>query len=167
MFAFSCGKVAVVAHPTINANRAMTPIMLNEVRICFIFASLLMILSCRFRRSLATAQTNRFALRLARDSARRANCAARGRLRVLDFGRTTFGQCVEGQRAAAQSRSLANRSDGFTVSSCSRFAIRSVGVLELHFAGVAHRATATTPQHLASSLPTKHSKNHERGRRGL
>src|SRR5512132_3663885 len=42
----------------------------------------------------------------------RANCAARGRLRVLDLGRTTFGQCVEGQRAAAQSRSqyLLNRS---------------------------------------------------------
>ena len=60
-----------------------------------------MILICRFRRPLATAQTNRFALRLARDSARKANCAARGRLRVLDFGRTTFGLCVEGQRAAA------------------------------------------------------------------
>jgi hypothetical protein len=37
MFALSCGKVAVVAHPAINANRAMTPTMLNEVRICFIF----------------------------------------------------------------------------------------------------------------------------------
>ena len=37
MFAFSCGKVAVVAQPTINANRAMTPMMLNEIRICFIF----------------------------------------------------------------------------------------------------------------------------------
>src|SRR6266480_3592009 len=35
----------------------------------FHFCSLLMILICRFRRSLATAQTNRFALRLARDSA--------------------------------------------------------------------------------------------------
>src|SRR6266436_3217169 len=27
----------VVAQPTVNANRAMTLIMLNEVRICFIF----------------------------------------------------------------------------------------------------------------------------------
>src|SRR6266487_3541828 len=27
----------VVAHPTVNANRAMTPIVLNEFRICFIF----------------------------------------------------------------------------------------------------------------------------------
>ena len=73
-----------------------------------------MILICRFRRPLATAQTNRFALRLARDSARRGNCAARGRLRVLDFGRTTFGPCLEGQRAAAHSRSqyLLNRSSG-------------------------------------------------------
>jgi hypothetical protein len=31
----------VVAQPTVNANRAMTLIMLNEVRICFIFASVL------------------------------------------------------------------------------------------------------------------------------
>jgi hypothetical protein len=56
----------VVEQPTVNANRAMTLIVLNEVRIRFIFASLLMILICRFRRPLATAQTNRFALRLAR-----------------------------------------------------------------------------------------------------
>jgi hypothetical protein len=27
----------VVAQPTVNANRATTAIMLNEVRICFIF----------------------------------------------------------------------------------------------------------------------------------
>jgi len=27
----------VVAQPTVNANRAMTLIMFNEVRICFIF----------------------------------------------------------------------------------------------------------------------------------
>ena len=52
MFAFSCGKVAVVAQPTVNANRAMTPIVVNEVHICFIFVPLLMILICRFRRPL-------------------------------------------------------------------------------------------------------------------
>src|ERR1700741_2693780 len=31
----------VVEQPTVNANRAMTPITLNEVRICFIFVSFL------------------------------------------------------------------------------------------------------------------------------
>jgi hypothetical protein len=33
-----------------------------------------------------------------------------------------------------------------SVRGCSRFAVRSAGVLELHFACVAHRATATTAQ---------------------
>src|SRR4029077_18404215 len=36
---------------------------------------------------------------------REAHCAARGSLRQWDFGRTTFGQSVEGQLAAVQSRS--------------------------------------------------------------
>jgi hypothetical protein len=35
----------VVAQPTVNANRAMTLIVLNEVRICFIFLDFLEI--CR------------------------------------------------------------------------------------------------------------------------
>jgi hypothetical protein len=72
-----------------------------------------MILICRFRRSLVTAQTNRFALRLARDSAtegilwRPRAFRRNGTLVVLRFGGHT-----EGQRAAAQSRSqyLLNRS---------------------------------------------------------
>jgi hypothetical protein len=34
--------VLVVAQPTVNANRAMTLTMLNEVCICFIFASCLL-----------------------------------------------------------------------------------------------------------------------------
>src|SRR5213078_4251286 len=86
----------VVAQPTVNANRVMTLITLNEVRICFIFiGSWLMILICRFRRSLATAQTNRFALRLARDSAqtgqivRLAGVYANGTLVVLLLGRAS------------------------------------------------------------------------------
>ena len=59
----------VVEQPAVNANRAMTPMMVNEVRICFIFVLSLMILICGLRRSLVNAQTNRFALRPARDSA--------------------------------------------------------------------------------------------------
>jgi hypothetical protein len=40
MFALSCVMVVVVAQPTANANRAVTLIMLNEFRICFmIFGS--------------------------------------------------------------------------------------------------------------------------------
>ena len=60
----SCGKVAVVAHPAMNANRAMTPIVLNEVLICFIFAFLLMIFSCRFVGHSQSRRPTRFALRL-------------------------------------------------------------------------------------------------------
>jgi glutamate-1-semialdehyde aminotransferase len=77
-----------------------------------------MILICRFRRPLANAQTNRFALRLARDSAQReqivqlAGVYAYWTLVVL-----RLGQCIEGQRAAAQSRSqyLLNRSKNVSV----------------------------------------------------
>src|SRR6476660_45241 len=71
----------VVEQPTVNANRAMTAIVLNEVRIRFILF-LVDDLMCRFRRPLVNAHTNRCALRLARDSARKKNCGARGRLRV-------------------------------------------------------------------------------------
>src|SRR3954454_2728029 len=56
----------------------MTLIVLNAVCNCFIcffevLCSWLMTLMCRFRPSLATAQTNRFALRLARDSVQRGH----------------------------------------------------------------------------------------------
>src|SRR3954453_17903587 len=56
----------------------MTLIALNAVCNCFIcffevLCSWLMTLICRFRPSLATAQTNRFALRLARDSVQRGH----------------------------------------------------------------------------------------------
>src|SRR3954470_17573941 len=56
----------------------MTLIVLNAVCNCFIcffevLCSWLMTLICRFRPSLATAQTNRFALRLARDSVERGH----------------------------------------------------------------------------------------------
>src|SRR3954453_2819357 len=56
----------------------MTLIALNAVCNCFIcffevLCSWLMTLICRFRPSLATAQTNRFALRLARDSVERGH----------------------------------------------------------------------------------------------
>src|SRR5206468_4230456 len=36
----------VVAQPTVNANRALTPIMLNEVRICFIFIGSIQFCGC-------------------------------------------------------------------------------------------------------------------------
>src|SRR3954451_5089107 len=56
----------------------MTLIVLKAVCNCFIYffevlCSWLMTLICRFRPSLATAQTNRFALRLARDSVERGH----------------------------------------------------------------------------------------------
>jgi hypothetical protein len=66
----------VVEQPTVNANRAMTPIVLNEVRIRFILF-LVDDLICRFRRPLVNAQTNRYALRLARDSAQREQIVRR------------------------------------------------------------------------------------------
>src|SRR3954463_4903863 len=75
----------------------MTLIVLNAVCNCFIcffevLCSWLMTLICRFRPSLATAQTNRFALRLARDSVQRghtvppAGVHANRTLVVLLFG---------------------------------------------------------------------------------
>jgi len=38
--------LVVVAQPTVNANRAMTLIMLNEVRICFIFIGSFQVCGC-------------------------------------------------------------------------------------------------------------------------
>ena len=57
---------------------AMTLIVLKAVCNCFIcffevLCSWLMTLICRFRPSLATAQTNRFALRFTRESAQRVH----------------------------------------------------------------------------------------------
>jgi len=37
MFSLLCVLVWVVAQPTINANNAMALIVLNEIRICFMF----------------------------------------------------------------------------------------------------------------------------------
>src|SRR3954462_5908965 len=75
----------------------MTLIVLNAVCNCFIcffevLCSWLMTLICRFRPSLATAQTNRFALRLARDSVQRGHTVPRSGIHanrtlvVLRFG---------------------------------------------------------------------------------
>src|SRR6059036_253401 len=36
----------VVAQPAVNANRAITPTMLNEVRICFIFIGSIQVCGC-------------------------------------------------------------------------------------------------------------------------
>src|SRR3954469_18043719 len=91
----------------------MTLIVLNAVCNCFIcffevLCSWLMTLICRFRPSLATAQTNRFALRLARDSVQRGHTVppsgihANKTLVVL-----LLGQCMEGHALRAIASALA------------------------------------------------------------
>src|SRR6266480_7517410 len=47
MLSLFCVLVCVVAQPTANANRAMTVIMFNETRICFIFICPIQFCGCR------------------------------------------------------------------------------------------------------------------------
>src|SRR4029077_20781091 len=79
----------VVAQPTVNANRAMMLIMLNELRICFIFLFLAVSVGiCRFDGHFANTQTKRFTVRFARNAYLASILAHAGFDAQLDFGRT-------------------------------------------------------------------------------